>query len=180
MEWLFFFALRGKDDNEWQIFFSLFRQNCLYPVAFTFIAYETADKGLHLESSDAANGYWTLTQKNDKGETLSYKFELCPFFANAYTVVEKPDTGAAGGAAGEEKAELGKDSLPYEMRSLAQLQYINWSYAKNKLSGSTTANVTSSTYKYFPYLQYTSSTDKAEQSRADAEKSSCVQLAADA
>ena len=99
MEWLFFFALRGKDDNELQIFFSLFRQNCLYPVAFTFIAYETADKGLHLESSDAANGYWTLTQKNDKGETLSYKFELCPFFANAYTVVEKPDTGAAGGAA---------------------------------------------------------------------------------
>ena len=137
---------------------------------FTFITYETADKGLHLESSDAANGYWTLTQENDKGETLSYKFELCPFFANAYTVVEKPDTGAAGGAAEEEKAELGKDSLPYEVRSLAQLQYINWSCERNTLPGSTTANVTEKTYKYFPYLQYTTHADRSTQSRSDAEK----------
>ena len=148
---------------------------------FAFVAYETADNGLHLESSDAANGYWTLTQqsKDKPNETLSYKFELCPFFANAYTVVEKPDTGAAGGAesdaAEDEKAELGKETLPYEVRSLAQLQYINWSYARSvgtsgTLKGSTATNVTSATYKFFPYLQYTTNTGTGKQDKANAEK----------
>lgn len=149
---------------------------------FTFVAYETADKGLHLESSNAANGYWTLSQqsKDKPNETLSYKFELCPFFGNAYTVVENSAAGTASND-NTKTLELGKNSLPYEVRSLAQLQYINWSYARSAgtsgtLEGSTATNVTSSTYKFFPYLQYTTNTGTGKQDKANAEKNHAARV----
>jgi hypothetical protein len=55
----------------------------------------------------------------------------------------------------------------YQIRSVEQLQFINWSYSGS--TGSVERKVTESTYKTFPYLQYATVTDKGKQSRADAE-----------
>lgn len=59
--------------------------------------------------------------------------------------------GFTGGTTG---VEPGTDALPYQVRSVEQLQYINWSYYGNQ--GSSTRDVTDSgsMYKYYPYLQY--------------------------
>ena len=111
---------------------------------FSFVAYRTAEDAMHLESARSANGTWTLEQNG-----VSYGFRLCPFFANAYSYIEGASVSEPGIASA------------YEIRSVEQLQYINWSYYNN--SGSTTLDVTAATYRSFPYLQYASVTSQAEQ-----------------
>ncbi len=118
---------------------------------FTFVAYRTAADGLRLDSYKDANGTWTLDQGG-----IKYSFTVCPFFADSYSY------NSASGTA----KEPGSDSLPYQVRSTEQLQFINWSFYNN--TGSVSVDVTSANYRYFPYLQYTSSTSSATQTRSDA------------
>ena len=139
---------------------------------YTFTCYRTDGKdGLRLSAetksnSDsftlAANGTWTL---NQNGKT--YTYAVCPFFGDSYCPV-----GDVGDA-----QNLGKTGVKkqYQIRSVEQLQFINWScevtsefdYWTWKYSFSfntgTDRPVTSKTYQQFPYLQYATVTKQGEQ-----------------
>lgn len=108
---------------------------------YNFTCYQTGEAGLRLQSSDDANGTWTLTQ-NEKTHT----YAVCPFFGDSYCPV-----GEVGDAQNLGKAATTKKQ--YQIRSVGQLQFINWSYSGGS-TGSVSTNVTEATYKTFPYLQY--------------------------
>lgn len=114
---------------------------------FNFVTYKTSDNGLHLTSGTQANDAWTLTHE---GAALTYT--VSPFFADAFALSSNNAPGTA--------------SKPYQVRSIEQLQYINWSYIDSQ--GSTTRDVTGSNsdYKYYPYLQYTNRRGNALQTKA--------------
>ena len=114
---------------------------------FNFVTYKTSDDGLHLTSGTQANDAWTLTHE---GAALTYT--VSPFFADAFALSSNNAPGTA--------------SKPYQVRSIEQLQYINWSYIDSQ--GSTTRDVTGSNsdYKYYPYLQYTNRHGNALQTKA--------------
>lgn len=147
---------------------------------YTFTCYRTDGKnGLQLSAetksnSDsftlAANGTWTL-QQNGK----PYTYAVCPFFGDSYCPVEDVGNAQNLGKTGAKKQ--------YQIRSVEQLQFINWScevtatylgpwwnpkYSFTFNTG-TDRPVTSETYKQFPYLQYATVTDKGQQNRVDAE-----------
>ena len=146
---------------------------------YTFTCYRTDGKdGLRLSAetksnSDsftlAANGTWTLKQG-----TQTYEYAVCPFFGDSYCPV---------GDVSNDAQTLGKKDAkkPYQIRSVEQLQFINWScevtaeshyywgrkYYSFTFNTGTDRPVTSETYKQFPYLQY--KTMDSRQSRASAE-----------
>ena len=115
--------------------------------ALNFVTYRTANDGLHLTSGTQANNSWTLTH-----EDAALTYTVSPFFADAFALSSNNAPGTA--------------SKPYQVRSIEQLQYINWSYIDSQ--GSTTRDVTGSNsdYKYYPYLQYTNRRDNALQTKA--------------
>lgn len=112
---------------------------------YTFTCYRTDEEGLRLQSSDTANGTWTLKQ-NEK----NYIYAVCPFFGDSYCPIEDVNNDAQ---------TLGKKDAAkkYQIRSVKQLQFINWSYSGSG-TGSVSTNVTEATYKTFPYLQYNTAT----------------------
>lgn len=114
---------------------------------FNFVTYKTSDNGLHLTSGTQANDAWTLTH-----EDAALTYTVSPFFADAFALSSNNAPGTA--------------SKPYQVRSIEQLQYINWSYINGQ--GSTTRGVTGSNsdYKYYPYLQYTNRRGNALQTKA--------------
>lgn len=114
---------------------------------FNFVTYKTSDDGLHLTSGTQANDSWTLIH-----EDAALTYTVSPFFADAFALSSNDAPGTA--------------SKPYQVRSIEQLQYINWSYIDSQ--GSTTRDVTGSNsdYKYYPYLQYTNRRDNALQTKA--------------
>lgn len=114
---------------------------------FNFVTYKTSDNGLHLTSGTQANDAWTLTH-----EDAALIYTVSPFFADAFALSSNNAPGTA--------------SKPYQVRSIEQLQYINWSYIDSQ--GSTTRDVTGSNsdYKYYPYLQYTNRRGNALQTKA--------------
>lgn len=114
---------------------------------FKFVTYKTSDNGLHLTSGTQANDAWTLTH-----EDAALTYTVSPFFADAFALSSNNAPGTA--------------SKPYQVRSIEQLQYINWSYIDSQ--GSTTRDVTGSNsdYKYYPYLQYTNRRGNALQTKA--------------
>lgn len=146
------FVLEGKND-------AAAAELAKQVPGYTFTCYQTDGKnGLRLKSSDDANGKWTLTQSGK-----NYIYAVCPFFGDSYCTV-------GAGQDVTDAQDLGKTTTtttkkPYQIRSVEQLQFINWSYSGG--TGSVNTNVTDKTYTTFPYLQYTT-TDK-NQSRANAE-----------
>ena len=114
---------------------------------FNFVTYKTSDNGLHLTSGTQANDAWTLTH-----EDAALTYTVSPFFADAFALSSNNAPGTA--------------SKPYQVRSIEQLQYINWSYIDSQ--GSTTRDVTGSNsdYKYYPYLQYTNRRGNTLQTKA--------------
>lgn len=114
---------------------------------FNFVTYKTSDNGLHLTSGTQANDAWTLTH-----EDAALTYTVSPFFADAFALSSNNAPGTA--------------AKPYQVRSIEQLQYINWSYINGQ--GSTTRDVTGSNsdYKYYPYLQYTNRRGNALQTKA--------------
>ena len=146
---------------------------------YNFTCYQTDGKnGLQLSAetkstSDnftlAANGTWTLTQS---GKTHTYA--VCPFFGDSYCPV-----GDVGNAQNLGKKDAEKQ---YQIRSVEQLQFINWSckvtaksyyywgrkYYSFTFNTGTDRPVTSETYKEFPYLQYATVMTQGEQKMNDA------------
>lgn len=114
---------------------------------YTFTCYQTGEAGLRLQSSTDANGTWTLTQGSSK-----HTYAVCPFFADSFCTV-------GTGQDVTDAKELGKPSAKkqYQIRSVKQLQFINWSYSSG-VTGSVNTNVTDKTYTTFPYLQYNTAT----------------------
>lgn len=124
---------------------------------YNFVTYQTGEGAdqMRLLSSKTANGQWTLTQEDTGSDTeLTFRFLLNPFFANSHSYVDEKDTKTPG-----------TEELAYQVRSVEQLQFINWSYSNGK--GSTTADVTSTNYKTFPYLQYATVTGSGNQTKED-------------
>lgn len=126
---------------------------------YNFVTYQTGEGAdrMRLLSSKTANGQWTLTQEDQSGAKLAFRFLLNPFFANSYSYVDEKGTGA--------NKTPGTEELAYQVRSVEQLQFINWSYSNGK--GSTTADVTSTNYKTFPYLQYATRLGQNSQTKTD-------------
>ncbi len=126
---------------------------------YNFVTYQTGEGAdrMHLRSSKTANGQWTLTQEDQSGAKLAFRFLLNPFFANSYSYVDEKGTGA--------NKTPGTEELAYQVRSVEQLQFINWSYSNGK--GSTTADVTKENCKTFPYLQYATKLGQNSQTKTD-------------
>lgn len=130
-----------------------------YFCAFTTRTKEEAgDKEYLCLSGTEPNCTWTLTQNN--GEEKEYT--VSPFFANAMsfkntTEVQKvtafdgkvTDYSREPGAGGDD------EDNQYEIRSIQQLQYINWNHNnKNTSTLVTHSNDKDETYKQFTYLMY--------------------------
>lgn len=138
---------------------------------YTFTAYETGEAGLRLQAETnsrsgsytlQANGTWTLNEK--------YIYTICPFFADAFGYADD--------------AKPGTDQAAYQVRSVQQLQFINWScgVTSEKVGGwwnpsytftyetGTDREVTAATYQQFPYLQYATVTGVSRQSQSAAER----------
>lgn len=119
---------------------------------YTFHSYNTwgtrtANQGLFtIQSGDAKDwsgeppyGTWTLSRNGN-----SLTVQLNPFFANAMSC----DRGSEG--SGVSTALPGTKDNPYEVRSIDQLQFINW----NSEEKNTKTVLTSGNCSQFPYLSY--------------------------
>lgn len=124
---------------------------------YTFCAYVTGSKEGELQVKDNRNQTWTLTQGS-----LTLTYEVSPFFGNAFTLTSYTGKGNT------ENAVPGSTGKAYEIRSIDQLQYINWYHTGNG-SGSVNTYVTNSTYQNYPYLQFTTRTGLLETLRNDGE-----------
>ena len=121
---------------------------------YQFVAYTTGINTLRLKDADE-NSTWTLTYNGN-----SYTYSLCPFFAKAisldsYTIgtQEMKMPGAKPGYS--ENSEKGA----YQVRSIQQLQYINWNYQTKNTTTSITGlkneswwNPKNTENTCFPYL----------------------------
>lgn len=132
---------------------------------YTFAAYETGEAGLRLQSAEAANGTWPLTVKTGTEAERRYEYVVCPFFADAFCTVE--DVGGDADRLGSAVPDKGGTAAkPYQIRSVQQLQFINWSWYGG--SGSVKREVTDKTLQSFPYLQYATITRTGKQSESAA------------
>ena len=129
-----------------------------------------ADTGdyVYLNTDAAANdaaseGKWTL-KRGDVSET----YDIAPFFANAMRL--EGHEGARVTAETEDGYEtdyretVGGEHNPYEIRSVQQLQYINW----NSDTKSVETLVDKGNYKKYPYLMYTKNLTSGKESNAQA------------
>ena len=134
----------------------------------TYSAQEVADGHWkeHDDKKDIRNGQWVL-KKGDATKT----FYVSPYFANAMSI--DPDSATKENAYAYSQDGInrtdyvkkpGTTENPYEIRTVEQLQYINWNAEKQNVS----TLVDGSTYKYFPYLAYTSVLGQGKQKKADA------------
>ncbi len=106
-------------------------------------------------SKGIANGTWTIKYNNNKDGEKTYTFEVCPFFANAFRFSGSSDTSATS-TTQVMMTEPGTSGNQYEIRSAAQLQYINWNaYKKNATSDVVSQN--DDYNNYFTYLSYLNS-----------------------
>ncbi len=132
---------------------------------YTFAAYETGETGLRLQSAEAANGTWTMTVKTGTEAERRYEYAVCPFFADAFCTAE--DVGGDADRLGSAVPDKGGTAAkPYQIRSVQQLQFINWSWYGG--SGSVKREVTDKTLQSFPYLQYAMITWTGKQSESAA------------
>ncbi len=131
---------------------------------YRFASYVTGEDGLQILSASERDETWTLTHGTD-----TYTYQVSPFFGCAFNYM-----GGRGIAGTEDNIRPGEEDCPYQVRSVAQLQYINWSYYGG--TGSTSRYVNSSTYQYFPYLQYATVTWTGTQGRRAAEQARPAQF----
>ena len=130
---------------------------------YIFKAYRTGDEELHL-TSDAVNSTWTLSYRmaaTDEEPAARYVYSVCPFFADAISLDQIELTENESQSRQTDAAKPGTQDNAYQVRSAAQLQYINWNYgagtAKYSITGETLNDVdadgTLRRSKY-PYLVY--------------------------
>lgn len=92
---------------------------------YTFIAYETGENKMYL-TGDNANGTWWLDYGSGTDVT-EYTYTVNPFFANSMSLDSSKVTGKQQENTGDAKPGTTTDNA-YEIRSVSQLQFINWNY----------------------------------------------------
>lgn len=98
---------------------------------YTFVAYETGEDKMYLTGSDA-NGTWQLDYGNGTDATV-YIYTVNPFFANSMSL-DSSEVQNKMTKTGD--VEPGANGNAYEIRSVSQLQFINWNSGKHNTSTS--------------------------------------------
>ena len=139
---------------------------------YVFKAFQTGsskDEKMYLKSQKAYDNYWDYTghyERNTNGtwklayNNQVYTFTLNPFFADAMSLDEVVTTNATGTSSTTKTisyVEPGEEKNSYKIRSVAQLQNINWNYYS--LDSSSYISMTQSSnngnlYNNYPYLSY--------------------------
>ena len=98
---------------------------------YTFVAYETGEDKMYL-IDNKANGAWQLKYGNGTDATV-YTYTVNPFFANSMSL----DSSEVQGKMTETgDVKPGANGNAYEIRSVSQLQFINWNSGKNNTNTS--------------------------------------------
>ena len=96
---------------------------------YTFVAFETGEDKMYLTGNNA-NGTWWLDYGNGTDATV-YAYTVNPFFANSMSLdsskVQSKTTGTGD-------VKPGANGNAYEIRSVSQLQFINWNSGKHSTS----------------------------------------------
>ncbi len=96
---------------------------------YTFVAFETGEDKMYL-IDNKANGTWQLGYGND---ATVYTYTVNPFFANSMSL----DSSEVQGKMTETgDVKPGANGNAYEIRSVSQLQFINWNSVKHNTSTS--------------------------------------------
>ena len=90
---------------------------------YTFVAYETGEDKMYLIDNNA-NGAWQLKYGNGTDATV-YTYTVNPFFANSMSL-DSSEVQNKMTKTGD--TEPGANGNAYEIRSVSQLQFINWNY----------------------------------------------------
>ena len=97
---------------------------------YTFVAYETG-ANMYLQD-ESVNGVWQL-QYGGGDEAATYTYTINPFFADAISL----DASYVNGiVVNTDDAKPGANGNAYEIRSVSQLQFINWNFGKHNTSTS--------------------------------------------
>lgn len=98
---------------------------------YTFVAFETGENKMYL-IDNKANGTWQLKYGNGTDATI-YTYTVNPFFANSMSL----DSSEVQGKMTETgDVKPGANGNAYEVRSVSQLQFINWNFGKHNTSTS--------------------------------------------
>lgn len=100
---------------------------------YTFVAFETGENKMYL-TGDNANGTWWLDYGSGTDVT-EYTYTVNPFFANSMSLDSSKVTGKQQENTGDAKPGTTTDNA-YEVRSVSQLQFINWNFGKHNTNTS--------------------------------------------
>ena len=153
---------------------------------YKFVAYRTSDafyseedwteitKGLHMAEGDTIdlalkqNSIWKLCypyteikQGNetvvDEANSSVYTYSVSPFFGDAYNLVEIKLQGEAASVQNSGVRPGTTQAKSYQVRSVGQLQYINWNYGKVVATSTISPyHLSDMDWRYcrYPYLSY--------------------------
>lgn len=138
---------------------------------YTFVAYKTGTNGLHMTGTDSNRGreanrnavwklYYPYVTKGtgvDKIASGVYTYSVSPFFGDAYNLISISRADSADTQTQNGGATPGAEARPYGVRSVDQLQFINWNYwAENATSyiSAVSQGNNDSLYNRYPYLSY--------------------------
>lgn len=110
---------------------------------YRFVAYTTGS--MYLTTMDA-NCTWTLRYQGASAQ-YSAQYTVCPFFADAISL------DSVSGAATNSAKPGATEGSAYQVRSVSQLQYLNWNYNTQSTTHSILAgNYTDGSITKYPYL----------------------------
>lgn len=110
---------------------------------YRFVAYTTGS--MYLTTMDA-NCTWTLRYQ-DASAQYSAQYTVCPFFADAISL------DSVSGAATNSAKPGATEGSAYQVRSVSQLQYLNWNYNTRSTTHSILAgSYTDGNITKYPYL----------------------------
>ena len=110
---------------------------------YRFVAYTTGS--MYLTTMDA-NCTWTLRYQGASAQ-YSAQYTVCPFFADAISL------DSVSGAATNSAKPGATEGSAYQVRSVSQLQYLNWNYNTRSTAHSILAgNYTDGNITKYPYL----------------------------
>lgn len=110
---------------------------------YRFVAYTT---GLMYLTTMDANCTWTLRYQGASAQ-YSAQYTVCPFFADAISL------DSVSGAATNSAKPGATEGSAYQVRSVSQLQYLNWNYNTRSTTHSILAgNYTDGNITKYPYL----------------------------
>ncbi|MGN1141647.1 MAG: type II secretion system protein [Oliverpabstia sp.] len=101
-------------------------------------------------SGTSSNSTWKLTYTLNRGGTVqteTYSYIVSPFFANAMSAKGASSITSSDGTSSNYALEPGTEDNAYEIRSIEQLQFINWRTNEKRYTDTSSEQ----TEQYFPY-----------------------------